>query len=67
MNKNDAQNHVPKKLLDVLEFIENVFKAKNWKKELKDNDEMLQEVFGRASKKDDSSEPVNNYEAPLKV
>jgi hypothetical protein len=67
MNRNDAQNHVPQKILKALDFIEHVFKVDDWKKELKDNEDMLQEVFGRASTKEDSSEPVNNYEAPLKV
>lgn len=67
MDRNDSQNFVPQKLLDVIDFIEHIFSVKNWKKELKDNNKMLTEVFGKASKKKgENSEPDNNYEASLR-
>jgi hypothetical protein len=38
---NEAEESVPKQLLEVISLIESLFKAKDWRKKLKQNEEFL--------------------------
>ena len=64
LNRNDAQRCVPPEILNAVDFIDEVFKAKNWKKKIKDNKVMLDAVFKKTTQivgVDD----IKGYEAPI--
>lgn len=55
-----AQSVVPKEILDVIDFIDNIFAIKNWEKEIKRNKPMLDNVFKKISNKSDIGPPAFN-------
>ena len=65
MHRNDAQKCVPSSLLDVIEFIEEVFATSNWQRKLASNKKMLADVFKKLATKEKIA-VVKGYEALLR-
>lgn len=64
LNRNDAQRCVPPEILSAVDFIDEVFKARNWKKKIIDNKVMLDAVFKKTTNivgLDD----IKGYAAPI--
>jgi len=60
MHRNDANHTVPSEILDVIDFVEHVFSAKDWRREIKKNKTMLDDVFRKITKQKDRAETLGN-------
>jgi len=64
LDRIQAQNCVPKEILDIVDFMEHVFSVKNWRLEIKRNKVMLDDVFKKITPKSDVNKAPSN-EAPI--
>ena len=64
MHRNDAQKCVPSPLLDVIDFIGDVFETSNWQRKIANNKKLLEDVFKKIATKEKMDE-VKGYVAPL--
>ena len=66
MKRSEADKCVPPEILNVIDFIEEVFAARNWKKKIKDNKLLLDDVFKKITPNSEiTKEPTN--EAPIET
>ena len=64
LDRSQAQNCVPKEILEVSDFIEHVFSVRNWQREIKKNKPMLDDVFRKITPKSEIKKDPTN-EAPI--
>jgi hypothetical protein len=60
MNRSDAKDFVPEELLDVLDFIGDVFQSPNWHQKIKKHKKILDDVFKKKSVKRSGEEKLDD-------